>query len=373
MKIKCSKMNFVKGLQAVARAVSTKNTVFALSGIYMEASGSELILQATDMEIAIEYRDDDLIIEEEGGLLLPGRYLLEIAKKLPDTDLLIATEQNTLFIRYGNSEIEINGFGKEEFPALPKIEGTITGTFSLEVFRKAIKEVSTAVSLDETRPIFTGILFDISGDSVKIVGTDTHRLALRSCTWSACGEKRDAAVIVPNRVLQELVKFGDDSNPNLEVVVADKQISFRLDNLLIVSRLIEGKFPNYLQVIPEADKVVATAVMSREELLSALERASVMIREQMRDRVGRVHLSLSESMLAVESQAAEVGRIHEELLVNHEGEDVNVLCNSRHLLDILRVLEDDEVVISFTGAVKPMILRVRDNDAYLYLMLPLKP
>lgn len=371
MKLRCEKNVFVKGLQTVAKAVSTKNTIFALSGILMEVSASEMILKATDMEIAIEYRCDDIQVEEEGSLILPGRYLLEIAKKLPDTELQLTTERNTLLIQYGNSQTEINGYDQEEFPAFPQVYGDIEGTFSLDIFRKIIREVAVASANDETRPLFTGLLFDMEGDAMNIVATDTHRLALKDCRWQNKGEKDRAAVVVPNKVLQEIVKYDSDGeeNPHLHIVIGEKQISFHVDSTLFISRLIEGKFPNYQQVIPSEDKVVATVEIDRALLLAAVERASIVVREQM---VGRVKLSVADGMVSVDSQSPDHGSIHEEIMVSSEGEAIEVICNSRYLLDILRVLEDEIITITFTGVAKPIIIRVKDNDTYLYLALPLR-
>lgn len=374
MKLRCEKHAFVKGLQTVAKAVSAKNTIFVLSGILLEADGDELVFKATDMEIAIEYRLRDVTIEEEGSLILPGRYILELAKKLPETELALQTDHLTLMIRYGNSQLEINGYDREEFPAFPQVKGEIEGQFSLAIFRKYIREVAVASAADETRPLFTGLLFDLAADTMHIVATDTHRLALKDCRWQNRGQKEKAAVVVPNKVLQEIVRLddGDEEEAHLDVVIGEKQVSFQVANTLFISRLLEGKFPNYQQVIPAADKVVTTVTLNRGDLLAAVERASIMVREQMRERVGRIKLTVDEQFVIVDSQAPEIGRIHEEISAVCEGEGIEVHCNSRYLLDILRVLEDEEITIGFTGAVKPMIIRVKDNDTYLYLLLPLK-
>lgn len=372
MKIKCEKANFLKGLQTVAKAVSAKNTIYALSGILITAKNGELIFSATDIEIAIEYRDKDITVEEEGSLIIPGRYILEIAKKLPEGELELTNEGYTFIIRYGSSEITINGLDKEEFPDFPNVEGDVAGVFSLYRFERDIKEVAVAASADESRPLFTGVLFEIDGESVNFVATDTHRLAMKKSGWTATGKESSASVVVPNKILQEIIRTEIDEDSKLEVVIGAKQISFRHENTLYISRLIEGKFPNYHQVIPEESRVKAVAEVDAFFLLSTLERAFILSKELVREHVGRVSISLSNDNLTVDSRSPEMGHIHEEIPVQQQGEDMALIFNARYLLDILRVIESETIIMKFTGSNTPLVLGRKDDESYVYLALPLK-
>jgi DNA polymerase-3 subunit beta len=372
MKIKCEKANFLKGLQTVAKAVSAKNTIYALSGILITAKNGELIFSATDIEIAIEYRDNDITIEEEGSLIIPGRYILEIAKKLPEGELELASEGYTFYIRYGSSEITVNGLDKEEFPEFPGVEGDVSGIFSMARFENDIKEVAVAASPDESRPLFTGVLFEIDGNQVNFVATDTHRLAMKKSTWNATGTDNSVSVVVPNKILQEMIRTDIEEDSKLEVVIGAKQISFRYENTLYVSRLIEGKFPNYHQVIPDENRVKAVAEVDAFFLLSTLERAFILSKELVREHVGRVNIALANDILTVDSRSPEMGHIHEEIPVQQQGEDMALIFNARYLLDILRVIDSETILMKFTGPNTPLLLGRKDDEGYVYLALPLK-
>ena len=373
MKIQCEKSTFLRGLQAVAKAVSVKNTIYALSGILLTAENDELIFRATNIEIAIEYREKDVTIVEEGSLVIPGRYILEIAKKLPDDSLELATEGYSFFIRYGASEITVNGFDKEEFPDLPQVEGNIKGVFPLFRFARDIREVIVAAGNDESRPLFTGVLFEIDGDTIDFVATDTHRLARKTSSWmyKGSGEEK-TSLIVPNKILQEIIRLEAEEDSLIEVVAGENEISFRHEGTLFISRLIEGKFPNYHQVIPDEERIKAVAEVNADHLLATLERAFILSKELVREHIGRVHLALMDETLTIDSRSPDMGHIHEEIPVMQQGEDIALVFNARYLLDILRVIDSETIVMRFTGANTPLLLGRKDDDRYIYLALPLK-
>lgn len=372
MKIKCEKANFLRGLQAVAKAVSAKNTIYALSGILITAKDNALIFSATDIEIAIEYKEKNVTVIEEGSLIVPGRYILEIAKKLPDETLELISEGYTFFIRYGASEITVNGMDKDEFPDFPVVDGEVKGVFPLFRFERDIREVAVAASNDESRPLFTGVLFEINGEEINFVATDTHRLAMKKSSWLAKGSQSEASVIVPNKILQEIIRLEANDDSLIEIVVGTKEISFRFENTLFISRLIEGKFPNYHQVIPGEEKVKSVAEVDASYLLSTLERAFILSKELVRENVGRVSIALVNENLIVDSRSPEMGHIHEEIPVLQQGEDIALIFNARYLLDILRILNTDSIIMRFTGTNTPLLLGRKDDAGYVYLALPLK-
>lgn len=373
MKIKCEKSNFLHGLQAVSKAVSAKNTIYALSGILLTATENELIFRATDIEIAIEYREKDVTVLETGSLIVPGRYILDIAKKLPDETLELASEAYTFFIRYGKSEITVNGMDKDEFPDFPTVEGDFKGSFLLNRFKHDVREVAVAASSDESRPLFTGVLFEITGEDINFVATDTHRLAMKKSSWISLGNQGQAAVIVPNKILQELIRLeASEEDSQMEIVVGEKEISFHFSNTLLISRLIEGKFPNYHQVIPAEEKVKSVAEVDAGFLLSTLERAFILSRELVKEHIGRVSIALTNEVLIVDSRSPEMGHIHEEIPVIQQGEDISLIFNARYLLDILRVIDSSFITMRFTGENTPLLLGRKDDDSYVYLALPLK-
>lgn len=372
MKIKCGKDSLLKGLQSVYHAVSTKNTIFALSGILLEAKDGVFTYKATDMEVAMEYRDDSIVIEQEGSIILPGRYIMEIAKRLPDEEITLYTEGFTVYLQYSGSEITINGYDQEEFPAFSRISGDVSGEFTLDTFRSAVKEVSIAASADESKPAFTGVLFEINGNEVTMVATDTHRLALKHCQWENKGEKESASVLIPAKVLRELAKFTPDEEEKLTMVIGEKQVSFSLGNILLISRLIESKFPNYSSVIPDEGKFTSKAEVGVSHLLSTLERASVMVRDQSRERAGKAKFILENETLTIISQNEEIGKVNESIPVFQEGNDITLVVNSRYFIDFLTIIDTETAVVKFTGVSTSMVMVPKDDDSYLYLALPLK-
>lgn len=371
MKVRCERENLIKGIQTVARGVSSKNTIQILNGILITAKDNELIFNSTDLEIAIEYRDE-MIIEEEGSIVIPGKYFSDIVRKLPNTEILLISENNTLKILYNNSEININGYDGEEFPLLPELDGSIKGNMDYDILKEIVKITSIAVSYDESRPVFTGILMQINDNKINFVATDTHRLALKESVWMIDSDLKEGSFIVPNRVLQEVTKVQADDNELVEIVISDKQIKFAIGNTIIVSRLIEGQYPMYKQVIPGANKVKTVSYVDNQILLETLDRASIMVKDQYKERSGNVRLSVEDNVMNINSNSPELGKIHEEILVHTEGENIDLSLNSRYLMDVLKVIDSDIIKIDFTGNVSPIIIRMKDDDSYLYLALPIK-
>lgn len=372
MKIKCAKEDLLRGLQSVYRAVSAKNTIYSLGGILLQAESGEMIFKATDMEIAIEYRDRNIEIMEEGSIIVPGRYFMEIAKRLPDEEIIISTDGYSVLIRYSGSEITVNGFDQEEFPAFPQVTGEVRGTFNLSELQKDVKEVSIAGAFDESRPILTSILVEIEGSAITMVATDTHRLALKHTVWQSQGEKESAKALIPARVLRELAKGASEEEENVEVVIGANQVSFSLGSTLFISRLVEGKFPNYQPVIPEESKFIARAEVNAAHLLSTLDRAAVMVKDQAREKAGKVKLILENESLTVYSHNADVGKISESIPVFQSGQDLELVVNSRYFLELLNAIDSETLVIKFTGPSTPIVMAPKDENDYLYLALPLK-
>ncbi len=371
MKIKCQRNVLLKGLQTVFRAVSTKNAIPAAGGILLTANRDCLTFQATDFEIAIRYQENDFSLEEEGSLVLPGRTFYEIAKKLPDTELALDTEEQTMTIRYDEAKIEINGFDPEEFPLLPQVNPKISGVFNLETLKRNLREVIVAISVDESRPIFTGVLMEIEPERVNFIATDTHRLALKKSAWESENDG-SALLVIPGKILLEILKIPAENNPAVRIEADERQVSFAVEDSLFISRLIEGKFPNYRQVIPGEDRILAKAIVDGNRLFSILERATVMSREGTGARVGKVRLEVSDGKMVVDAASPEVGRIHEVLPVYFEGEPMSLFLNAQYLLAILKVIDDADVVMDFTGNASPLVLRRKDDGSYLYLALPIK-
>lgn len=366
MKIICTKSDLVYGVHTVQRAVSTKNTMPILDGILIEANNDKIIFKATNLEIGIICSINAETIET-GSIVLPSRYFGELVKKLPDIPIHIETNENhTANITYGESSTSINGYDPEEFPVLPHISSNKLIKIPGDLFKNMVKQVVIAISRDEARPIFTGILTDIGTNGVKLIGTDTHRLAYRSNTIQTKLEMKE---IIPGKTLAEVSKLIENEEP-VSISFDQNQVLFQTENISIISRIINGQFPDYNQVIPS--NYTTNVRIDTKAFLQALERASLLVRENSQDKANVIKLSISGNHLTINSNAPDVGKLHEKIPAFIEGEDIKISFNSRYLLDVLKVIEDEEIYLQLTGSLSPGIIKPVNQDNYLHLILPIR-
>jgi DNA polymerase-3 subunit beta len=370
MKFIVEQNELLGGLQIVHRAISNRSTLPILSGIYLSCEQNLLRLRATDLEIGVECT---IPVQSEitGATVLPARYFVEIIKKLPNLPITIEkTSEGIVKINYGSSEVQLNAFNPEEFPELPQVEGLHTITVNADLFINAIKQVSIAASHDTSRPIFTGILLEVGTDNLlKLVATDTHRLAYREIFLSNASIS-DFSCIVPSRALGEIGKiFWSDDNL-IEISFAENQVLFKVDSTILVSRLIEGQFPNYNQVIPNS--FTSRVRILTKNLLSSAERASLLARDEFKNRSNVIKLNISGNNLTITSQSEEVGNLHEEIPIYLEGESAEIAFNARYLIDVLKVVDQEEINLDLTGSLSPGIIRPAEDKHVLFLVLPIR-
>lgn len=363
MKIICTRQNLIQGVTTAQRAVSTKNPLPVLSGILLTAANNKLELKGTDLEMGIQCIIP-CTVQEEGSIVLPAKYLGEIVRRLPDTPIQIETQEGiNAIIRYGQSEITINGFHAEEFPSFPNPQGRNTLVIPEEELKEYLRQILFATSPDENRPIFTGVLLEVSDNKIKLVATDTHRLALKEINVSS--DLQDINVIVPGKTLNELARVIGAADKEVTISMGDNQVIFGMEDTLFISRLIDGQFPNYRQVIPQGYKTRIR--VKTKELLEAVERASLLA------RVGTqiIRLSIEEDKVIITANT-EVGRIHEEVQVYLQGDAMQIAFNAVYLIDALRAIGSDDIYLDLSGPLSPGILRPVEGDDYLSLVLPVR-
>lgn len=365
MKILCSKENLLYGVNVVQRAVSSKNPLPILAGILFRTEENQLILTATDLEIGIECRIPVTVIHP-GSIVLPAKYVTELVRKLPDTKIEVTTNPDDLVasIKYGQSELEIKGLPSEEYPLLPDIDSSNKIQMVGDIFKTMIRQVGFATSTDANRPIFTGVLIESENSQITMVATNTHRL-----TWS----KRNAAysgpekttILVPVKTLNEVSKLIADDE-ELTMYITANQVLFQIKDIRVISRLIDGQFPNYHQVIPQGYKTKIRIKTS--ELATSVDRAALMAREGS----NIIKLSAHDHVMEITSNSPDFGKIHEEIPILLEGEETQIAFNSKYLLDVLKIIDTEEIFIDLTGSLSPGIIRPADVDNYLCLILPLR-
>ncbi len=371
MKLSCNRRMLHEALQHVSRVVSGRTTLPILSNLLLEAAGETLKVVAYDMEIGAQ-SGVPIEVAEEGALTVPARTLGDVVASLPDATVEMRSEErNVLGLTCGRSEYTINGLPAEEYPALPEVPGEVWFELPQGEMRDLIRATIFAASTDETRAILTGVLLLRDENGVKMVATDSYRLAVKTVgakPGKGAAGKAPGEVIVPARALQELSRMldpGDEETP-VRVSAGEQQIRFEVGPYILVSRLIEGQFPNYQRVIPtEPERKVA---VNREDLQGAIKRAAIVARAEASKLVFRTQ----EGMLTITAESGDVGRAREELAAQVEGEDIEIAFNAEYLTDVLGVIASDSVVWELTGPLSSGLVKGSDDPDYLYVVMPMQ-
>ena len=371
MKLSCNRRMLHEALQHVTRVVSGRTTLPILSNVLLEAGGGKLRLVAYDMEIGAQSAIA-VEIETEGALTVPARMLGEVVGGLPDATVEIRSEDRSILgLTCGKSEYTINGLPAEEYPALPEVAGDTSLAISQAAMRDLIRSTVFAASTDETRAILTGILLKRDKDGLRMVATDSYRLAVKTAPAGAVTEeqgKDEWQLIVPARALQELNRLLDPANEETPVKVSagEQQIRFEVGPYILISRLIEGQFPNYERVIPtDAERRLR---VNREDLQGAIKRAAIVARAEASKLVFRTQ----EGVLTITAESGDVGKAREELPAEIEGEELEVAFNAEYLTDVLGVIGSDMVIWELTGSLSQGLLKGADDPEYLYVVMPMQ-
>lgn len=376
MHITLSRDQLTNGVGTVLRAVSPKSTLPILSGIKMEAFEAQVRLTATDLEFGIE-TTIDAQVETSGRVVVPARYFAEISRKLPAQDVILRfnTAESTLEISSGKASFSIKTMDPDEFPSLPEISDGSPWYIPEGDLRKLVRETALAASTEDARPFLTGVSVTTDPSSITMVATDSFRLAYRTIAL-ADDTRPQRTCIIPARMLNELARnLTADGTRDVCVMISERQAMFRTGSTTYVTRLLEGQFPDYTQVLPKTYNTRITA--DTAALLAAVERTSLLGKDESgKDEYSTVRLAISadgegEGLVTVSASTTEVGKAREELAVRMEGPDVQVSIRARYLTEVLKVLSEDQVTLDFTGPLNPIALRPLGDDNYIYLIMPL--
>ncbi len=360
-----------EALQHVSRVVSGRTTLPILSNVLLEASENRLRMVAYDMEIGAE-SSISVEMEVEGALTVPARMLGDVVAGLPDATVEMKSEERSILaLSCGRSQYSIHGLPAEEYPPLPEVSGSIGLSISQAAMRDLIRSTIFSASTDETRAILTGVLLKRDRAGVKMVATDSYRLAVKTAPDAAVKDeqgKDEWQLIVPARALQEVNRLLDPANEETPVKVAagEQQVRFEVGPYILISRLIEGQFPNYERVIPtDADRRIK---VRREDLAGAIRRAAIVARAEASKLVFRA----GEGTLAITAESGDVGRAREELAAEVEGPELEVAFNAEYLSDVLGVMGSDMVIWELTGSLSQGLLKGADDPDYLYVVMPMQ-
>ncbi len=364
MRATCARKDLYHGIQTVSRAIAGRSAWPILNNVLIRSEEGQLRLTAFDLELGMECTVP-ASVSTPGSLTVPARLIVDVLATLPEAEVEISVdEQNQVNVRCEKSDYTILGLPPEEFRPLPEIPGDRSFEITEAALRDVIKQTIFAVSPDETRAILTGTLFILGEDAIKVVSTDTHRLAVReSPVAKASGE---ASCIVPKRALDELSRLLEDSDSGVTVFIADSQIKFIAKGVTIVSRLIDGQFPNYERVIPGEFQKKLT--IPAEEFLAKVRRASIVAREN----ANRIVLRTEGDRLVMTAESGDVGKAYEELEIVKDGEDIEIAFNAKYLTEFLSVVGTEGVFMELTGSLNPGAMKPVGKDNYLYVLMPMQ-
>ena len=372
MKLKIKKDLLLDGLSKVSKAISTKNLVPVLAGIKFELEKEGLTLTASDNDITIqvfiESNSDDMTIYQVGSIIIQGKYILDIVRKLPDEFINIEVVDDLKIIIYTeNSEFNLNGISKSEYPNILLESSKNPISVNSRVFRSIINQTSFASSNDEARPILTGINFKILGNVLECNSTDSYRLARKVIQLETAVED-NYNIVIPSKNLLEFIKIMDDSEENLELHVFNNKILIKFNNLLFQSRLISGTYPNTANLLPDEFMLSIHAKIS--DLYSVIDRASILTSDKEKNIVT---FEIVQNTLYVRSSSAEIGRVEEKMSIEKSNsENLKISFVAKYMMDALKSFDDDKVEISFVGEVKPIILKSEKDEGLTQLVLPIR-
>ena len=378
MKFTIKRNAFIKKLNDVQRAISSKTAIDILTGLKINLTNEYLILTGSDSDISIKSKINindptfDLHVIEEGAVVLPARFFGEIVKKLPENNFSL--EVNDRFqakIVSGQTEYQVNGIDPENYPHLPEIETNDKLTLSAELFKRIIDQTVFAVSTQETRPLLTGVHLKINNEILQAVATDSHRLSQRIVRLNNMDFQINYDIIVPGKSLIELGRMINDMTGDLNIKIAENQVLFNFENTEFYSRLLEGNYPDTDRLIPQS----ANTIMEFDAVtfLYAIERASLLSHEG-RNNVVKLSLNVNDQTAKLSSNSPEVGNIEEELDFDKlEGNDIEISFNPDYMRAALQALGKNEVKLALTLPLRPFTLTPAECEGdFIQLITPVR-
>ncbi len=368
MKLTILQENLNKGLSIVGKFVKSKPQLPILENILFSAEKGSLKLSATNLETGINLRLPAKV-EQEGKITIPARIIVDFISSLPADKVLFELNKDKLSVSCRNYKASFNGISATEYPAVPSIETLKEGfeKVSLEAKKliKAIEQVAFTASQDESRPILTGVKMNF-GESIGLASTDGYRLSLKTINLKT--KQKDEKLIIPALALMELVRvyLQGEEKEEIEMVKDDNQIIFAVKGAEIITRLLEGEYPDFEKIIPQDCET--KIVLDREELQQAVKTASILAK----DSANIVKFKIIENKLEIEADAPEVGENKTSLEIKKEGENCEIAFNYRFLQEYLGILDSKEIQIELSGPLKPGVFKPAGKNSFLHIIMPVR-
>lgn len=364
MKFSINQSELQNALTVVQKGVATRSTLPILSGIYLDARGDSLTLQATDLELSIQYTVSALV-EEEGRSVVPGKLFSDIVKSLPDAAVHIEFENDAAVVTCDTSSFSIKTLDAEDFPGFPHVDVQQELSIPFSKFASMVKRVARVVSRDESRAILTGVLITFETGQLKMVATDSYRLAITEAELPDASPD-DFQAVISGSFMQEIASL-PRTEENIKLALAENQIVVSYQDTVFINRRIEGNFPNYRQLLP--DSYTTRVKMDVDKLSAAVKRTSLL--GQSSSPV-KFDLNIDSQTTLLSAVAQDVGSAQETLTCEGEGEDVEIAFNSAYVLEGLSSVETDQVFLEVQSPLKPGIFRADKEENFLYLVMPVR-
>lgn len=365
MKFTCNQQLLTKALNTVSKAVTQRTTIPILKGILLKTNGNEsLIIAASDLDISIE-RKIPVSVEEEGSIVVSAKLFSDIIRKLPNEEIEIEEDNNTVNIRCLASEFKVVGQPADEFPNIGNYKEENKTRIEKDILKDMIKKTSFAASIEESKGIIVGVLLEQEEDSITMAALDGFRMAITREEMKSSGKRK---IIIAAKILNEINKIfiENEEEKEIDLIIDDKKAVILMEETRIVVRLLEGEFIKYKDILPKESQ--CKVKINREEMYESLERASLLARE---GKNNLIKLSIYRDKIIITSRSEE-GNVKEEVFIEKEGTDLEIGFNVKYILDVLKAVSDEELLMEFNTNVSPCLIKPVEGDKFEYLVLPVR-
>jgi DNA polymerase-3 subunit beta len=364
MKITSERSYLAQALGIAGRAVSSRNTLPILSNVLLETQGDRLQLTATDLDTAIRCVLP-ANVDSEGEVAVPAALLADVVSKLPDAPVTLELGDGRVSVRCGKSEYTIHSLPAEDFPVVPQVKDGAEISLPQGTLKEMLRLTTFAASKEETRSILMGVLFEVRGNTLTLVATDTHRLAWKQTELSS-GVDSPVTLIVPAKPLAELERvLRDTLEDSVTIRFGTSQVQFETGEVTLVSRVLDGQFPPYERVIPKQSERKIT--FDRTQMLDAVRRVSIVAKNASEKGVW----ATKGDVLEMTAESQDVGKAYEEVPIAMEGGDITIAFNARYLNEVLSIVHAEQMSLELQGPLNPGILRADNKPDFLYVVMPM--
>ena len=373
MKFTIKKEILLEALSKVSKAISTKNLIPVLAGIKFELKKKKLTLTASDNDITIQTiiesnNDDDFRIENEGSIIIQGKYILDIVRKLQDEYINIEViDELKILIYTENSEFNLNGISESEYPSVGLEESKKKVDLNVGTLRSIVYQTAFASSNEESKPVLTGINFNIAGDILECNSTDSYRLARKVIKLDKNSEE-SYNIVIPSHNLLELTKILGDDEDTIELHIFNNKILFKTGNLKFESRLINGTYPNTSNLLPDESMLVISTNLN--DFYNVIDRVSILTSDKEKNIVT---LETTGNTLVLKSSSVEIGRVEEKMQIQkNNNEDIRISFSAKYMMEALKSFSTETVDLHFVGEIKPILIKSSEDETLTQLVLPIR-